>query len=246
MLGFAAGRLQRISLTGGLDVLAQPDADAARVGRLFAPTADMAAFFAERAGAPMPGGRYTQVLTSGDEAQEAAGFSVLSERVVAAQEQEPQEDWAIAHELAHQWWGVSVTCADWSHMWLNEGVVTFMVAAWKERRWGADAYRREIELNRRRWQTLVARDRDYPLAYAGVYPSLGARRAIAYAKAAVFPDTLRTHMGEDAFWRGLRAYTRARMGSSVVSDDFQRAMEMAAGESLAPLFDTWVRPTAGG
>ena len=33
----------------------------------------------------------------------------------------PEEDWAIAHELAHQWWGDLVTCADWTHFWLNQG-----------------------------------------------------------------------------------------------------------------------------
>ena len=40
---------------------------------------------------------------------------------------DPTEDWVIAHELAHQWWGNAVTCADWSELWLNEGLTVFMV-----------------------------------------------------------------------------------------------------------------------
>lgn len=41
---------------------------------------------------------------------------------------DPTEDWAVAHELAHQWWDNRVTAADLSEFWLNEGIVTFLTA----------------------------------------------------------------------------------------------------------------------
>ncbi|HKZ33169.1 MAG TPA: M1 family aminopeptidase, partial [Vicinamibacteria bacterium] len=47
-------------------------------------------------------------------------------------------------ELAHQWWGNSVTCRDWNHFWLNEGMATFLADAYLERRFGAEAYARQI------------------------------------------------------------------------------------------------------
>jgi aminopeptidase N len=52
---------------------------------------------------------------------------------------DPQSDWVIVHELAHQWWGNSVTSASWKDFWLNEGITTFMTAAWKEHRFGRRA-----------------------------------------------------------------------------------------------------------
>ena len=52
--------------------------------------------------------------------QEAALFSLLSERYGRALLNEPTGVSLIAHELAHQWWGNLVTCQDWTHFWLNE------------------------------------------------------------------------------------------------------------------------------
>ena len=39
-------------------------------------------------------------------------------------------DWLIAHELAHQWWGDMITCADFHHIWLNEGFARYGEALW--------------------------------------------------------------------------------------------------------------------
>jgi len=159
---------------------------------------------------------------------------------VAARLRDPQEDWAIAHELAHQWWGNLVTCRDWTHFWLNEGLTSFMVAAWKEHRWGRAAYERELQVFARRRETAVKAGLDVPLTYPGPWPSLSVRRAITYSKAALFLDRLRSAMGEDAFWAGLRAYTRAHAGDIVESRNFQEAMEKAAGRGLGALFEEWV------
>ncbi|HEY0115299.1 MAG TPA: M1 family aminopeptidase, partial [Allosphingosinicella sp.] len=81
---------------------------------------------------------------------------------------------------------------------------------------------------------------DRPLAFAGDYPNIGTRRAIQYSKGALFMDHLRTSLGEEAFWAGLRAFTRRHAGGSVTSIDLQRAMEQAARRDLAPLFRQWV------
>src|SRR6185436_12191835 len=99
---------------------------------------------------------------------------------------DPHEDWAIAHELAHQWWGNSLTCADWSELWLNEGLTVFMVAAYKEARWGRADYERELALANKRWAAAKAQSFDVPLSWKGAYPSLKLKRAMAYAKSVVF------------------------------------------------------------
>ena len=47
----------------------------------------------------------------------------------------------ISHELAHQWWGDMITCADFGHIWLNEGFATWSEAYWKELSDGVETYR---------------------------------------------------------------------------------------------------------
>ena len=120
-----------------------------------------------------------------------------------------------------------------------------MSAAWKEHAYGVASYRAEMDRARTRLAKAREQGFDKPLAWAGKYPSLGLRRAVQYGKGALFLDHLRTELGEDAFWRGIKTYTRRHAGGIVTSRDFQRAMEEAGGRDLQPLFNEWVYAEVG-
>jgi len=241
LYGFAAGRYARTTLPGrpGLSVLYTGETPE-RVQAMFGETGRMVAFFEDRAGASLPEGHYVQVLVDHRGDQEDAGLSMIHRASIEPILTEPREDWIVAHELAHEWWGNLVTCADWRELWLNEGLTTFMVAAWKEQRWGRAAYDREVAIGQSDWDEAKKAGLDRPLSWHGDYPTLSDKRHIAYGKSVVFLDRLRTETGEAAFWRGLRDYTRANAGRSVTASDLQRAMERASGHDLSALFKTWV------
>lgn len=206
----------------------------------FADTPQMVAFLADKAGVALPVRTYSQLLVGGGEAQEAATYSVLGADAVPPMPGDPAEDWAIVHELAHQWWGNLVTCANLQDFWLNEGIATFMTAAWKEQRYGRAAYDAELAVAARRLAAARAKGFDKPLAWAGRYPNLGTRRAVQYSKGALFMAELRKTLGDARFWAGLRRYTRSHAGGTVTSIDLQRAMEAASGQDLGALFEAWV------
>jgi aminopeptidase N len=241
LFGFAVGRFsQARHRSEGRTFEYHGDAPASELSRLFADTPQMASFYARKAGVPLPDGRYAQLLVAGQEAQEAATYSLIGRGHLERSPENASSQWVIAHELAHQWWGNLVTAESWQHFWLNEGITTFMAAAWKEHRFGASAYRAEMDTARTRVARARAAGWDRPLAFAGPYPNLGTRRAIQYSKGALFMDHLRTMLGEDAFWAGLRLFTRRHSAGTVNSLDFQRAMEQASGHDLGPVFRIWV------
>jgi aminopeptidase N len=242
LFGFAAGRFETVTVSHKGKELAFVNATgrAQPLAQLFGTTPAMVDFFEEKSGLALPASRYSQLLVEGNAAQEHATYSVIGLNAINPILTNPQEDWVIAHELAHQWWGNSITCASFADFWLNEGITVFMVAAWKQKAHGEQAYQREIDIARRRWQVATDAGWDKPLAFSGEYSSLRFRRAIQYSKGAVFLDHLRTQLGEEAFWRGLKNYSRANASKSVVSADFQRAMEQASRRDLQATFDQWV------
>ena len=198
----------------------------------FQETGLMVKFLSEKAGMGLPAKSYTQLLVAGGEAQEAATYSILG-----ADNINPKDDWAIIHELAHQWWGNSITCATWKDFWLNEGFATYMTAAWKQQQHGQAGYDQEMTVARTRYDKLTAKGLDKPLAFPGDYKG---RQVIQYSKGALFLDHLRTLLGDEMFWAGIRSYTREHAGGTVTSIDFERSMEKASGQDLSKVFREWV------
>lgn len=212
---------------------------------IFAETRGMIAFFQVRAGIAYPGRTYTQVLVSKTAGQEAAGLAFLSEEEGEAVLTTPDRIGLIAHEIAHQWWGDLLTCRDWGHFWLNEGFATFMAAAYREHRDGRAHYDAQVARWRDRVERLRADGRDRPLVYPEWNRPTADDRAVVYQKGAYVLHLLRETLGEDAFWAGVRDYTRAHAGSSVATVDLQRAMERASGQDLQAFFDAHAGPAAG-
>jgi aminopeptidase N len=81
---------------------------------------------------------------------------------------------------------------------------------------------------------------DHALVYDSWNAPTADDRAVVYQKGAYVLHLLRAELGEEVFWRGVRDYTRHHDGQSVVTTDFQRAMEKSAGRSLQPFFAQWV------
>ncbi len=210
------------------------------VRRIFRDTPDMLNFFEDRAGVKYSDKTYSQVLAAGNVAQEMSSFTALEETYGKQVLENEQKQWLGAHEFAHQWWGNLVTCVDWKHFWLNEGIATFMAAAYLEHRFGRAAYMREIESNRANYEKVRAAGKDKSLVFPDWDRPTREDRTLVYDKGSYVLHLLREEMGERAFWNGLRLFTRRHFGKSVVTSDFVAAMEEANGKSLKEFFAKWV------
>ena len=216
-----------------------------QVRRIFRDTPDMLDFFESRAGVKYADQMYTQVLAAGGVEQEMSSFTALKESYGKQLLDNEQDLWLAAHEFAHQWWGNMVTCRDWNHFWLNEGIATFMAAAYLEHRFGRTVYLREIETYRTNYEKVRDAGKDKSLVFPDWLRPTREDRILVYDKGALVMHRLREEMGERAFWNGLRTFTRRHFGKSVVTSDFVAAMEEANGKSLHKFFAEWVYLEAG-
>lgn len=212
----------------------------AELKKIFQETGAMIDFFRDRSGVPYSGTVYSQIETQGSASQEMAGFCVLRNGYGKQVLNNPTEINLSAHELAHQWWGNQVTCADWNHFWLNEGFAVFMSSAYKEHRFGREVYLKDIEVYFNAFQKVVKQGKDKQLVFSNWRNPTAEDRTLVYYKGAYVLHLLREELGENSFWSGVRQYTVTNFGKSVVSKDFQMAMEQSSGKDLSSFFSKWV------
>ena len=245
LYGFAAGPFARVQFdANGIHHEWLGDGfDDAQLRRIFADTPAMLAFFADKAGVAYPHRTYSQALVADTVGQELAGMALVSEVYGREVLDDETREGLIAHEAAHQWWGNGVTNLDWRQFWLNEGITSFMAAAWLQHRFGDAAYESQVERWRTRVEKLRADGKDKPLVFPDWTKPSGDDRAVVYTKGAYAMHLLREQLGEDAFWKGLRAYTKAHMGKTATTADLQQAMQVASGRDLSAFFREWAGAT---
>ncbi|HEV1995483.1 MAG TPA: M1 family aminopeptidase [Candidatus Acidoferrum sp.] len=233
LFSFGVARLA-VAIDGMFSIYAQ-NMDANKAA--FAKTADAYAFLRAAASVDPMNAHYTQVFLPGPSmGQEAAGIALMSQNDL--NDLTGKDDvQLVAHELAHQWWGVTLGIRSWSDFWLNEGFAELMSDAYIEKHQGRAAYDQQIAELQDRMKKLREEGKDRPLHWEKWKDAHEALGQIPYVKGALFLARLRTELGDEIFWRGIGLYTSGSVRRLVDSGDFERAMEKASGRDLKALFD---------
>jgi aminopeptidase N len=243
IFGFAAGNFREVRQNHkGVELryLASPQFSEKEIRQIFKDTADMFDFYESKAGVKYADEVYTQVLAAGRVEQEMSSFTAMNEDYGRGVLKNEKDLWLAAHEFAHQWWGNMVTNRDWTHFWLNEGIATFMTAAYKEHRFGRAEYLAEIEKSKTRYEKVRDAGKDKSLVFPDWNKPASEDRVLVYQKGAYVTHLLREEMGDAAFWKGLKNYTQKYWGKSVTTADFQKTMEKSSGKDLSAFFNKWV------
>lgn len=144
----------------------------------------------------------------------------------------------VSHELAHQWYGDMITCADWHHIWLNEGFATYSEAVYLEARDGKAAYDSQIqgEMNYAKTAdgTIWVQD------ITSVWEIFNGARS--YAKGACVLHMLRGVVGDSTFFDIMRTYSADPSVSygAATTEDFQAIAESVYGSDLNYFFQEWI------
>jgi aminopeptidase N len=141
----------------------------------------------------------------------------------------------VAHELAHQWYGDSVSLADWRDIWLNESFATYAEGLWIEHtegraaldEWVKDVY------------AFVHRNREH-FSPPGEPPADDLFNGGVYFWGALGLHALRLEVGDETFFEILKIYYERYKGGNVTTADFIAVTEEISGKELNAFFDSWL------
>lgn len=142
----------------------------------------------------------------------------------------------IAHEMAHQWFGNSVTVRRWRDIWLHEGFACYAEWLWSEESGGPSADERAVRYH----QKLAGLPQDLLLADPGPRDMFDDR---VYKRGALTLHVLRRRIGDDNFFALLRDWTTRYRHSTAVTDDFTGLAAHYSDKSLRGLWDAWLYRT---
>lgn len=210
------------------------DADFAR--QVFGRAPEMVDFFTETIG-PYPFEKLANVQSAtrfGGMENSSAIF--YSERAIAAG---GLTEATVSHEIAHQWFGDSATETDWNHLWLSEGFATYFGALFFEAADGLGDFRRRMERSRLDYvrSDVTGQPIVDPDGADNLFSLLNNNN---YAKGGWVLHMLRGVLGDETFFRGIRAYYAEYEYGTALTDDLRRVFEEVSGRPLDWFFDQWV------
>jgi aminopeptidase N len=141
-----------------------------------------------------------------------------------------------AHELAHQWWGNSVTCASWSDIFINEGFASYSEYVMLENLYPAEKVQHMLDVH------------DNVLSQTGgsvwFSDTLNENRIfngrLSYDKGSGIIHSIRYLMNNDSlFFAGLREFQIDFKDSVARGIDFRNKMQEISGINYTPFFEQW-------
>ena len=181
---------------------------------------------------PYPFDSYTVVVTDDDLEipLEAQGLSVLGANHVDGARRSER---LVAHELAHQWFGNSLTAGRWQDVWLHEGFACYAEWLWSERSggWTADRCARAA------WTRLSALPQDLLLADPGPELMFDDR---VYKRGALALHAVRGLVGDAVFFGLLRTWSSTHRHGTVTTTGFVAHCAGVGGPEAADLLSDWL------
>lgn len=227
------GRYERTPLAAGpvpQDVVAPARLRAARTHDLARQPA-MMALFTDLFG-PYPFARYDVVVTDDplEIPLEAQGLSVFGANHVDGRRGSER---LVAHELAHQWFGNSLTAATWQDIWLHEGFACYAEWLWEEESGGRTADAQARAVHRR----LAGLPQDLVIGDPGRDAMFDDR---LYKRGALTLHALRLTVGDAGFFDALRTWTARHRHGSVTTALLAACLADVTGRDPGGLLGAWV------
>jgi aminopeptidase N len=134
----------------------------------------------------------------------------------------------VVHELAHAWYGDTVSPADRRDAWMDEGWATYFHTMWEAENLGGSLDARMDQLAA---EERVDRLRDGPP---------GDPDGTIYSGPALMWQELREDIGNDAFFDLAREWPEQKRNGTADRDEYWAWLEQETGLELTAFFDAWL------
>jgi aminopeptidase N len=148
----------------------------------------------------------------------------------------------VAHEIAHQWFGDSVTASTWADLWLSEGFATYFSAIFIQRYEGEQAFQDYMERGAESYFRYERRTRT-PIHDRQTEDLVKLLNANNYQKAGWVLHMLRSTLGDNDFFVGIRNYYNTYKHGTASSEDLRTVLEKSSGKNLKDFFARWIYGT---
>ena len=209
---------------------------------IFGLTPEMMGFFSEKLGVEYPWNKYSQIVgrdyvsgamenttavMHGEQAYQKPG-QLIDENV--------QEN-TIAHELFHHWFGDLVTAESWSNLTLNESFANYSEYLWREYKYGK--VNAEMHLYENVDAYLNGQSDSKDLVRYTYDDKEDMFDLVSYNKGGAILHMLRTYLGDEAFFLGLKQYLNMYKYQAAEVDQLRLIFENLTGKDLNWFFNQW-------
>lgn len=150
------------------------------------------------------------------------------------------EEYYLAHEIAHQWWGQGVTWESYHDQWISEGLSQYSAALYLRDKYGERAFHRILK-KFNKWTEKKFEWGPIILGSRISYFDFKAFQAIVYNKTSLVLNMLKDLIGEEMFFKGLEHFFQDHRYEKASTHDFFRTINTLTGEDMGEFFDRWYK-----
>jgi aminopeptidase N len=139
----------------------------------------------------------------------------------------------LVHEMAHQWYGDEITPDDWRDVWMNEGMAMYLQGCWQAEQDGVSVD--SVMDDYASFEGSMRAASGPPAAYD---PTEFGQGNVYYGPALMWHE-LRTRIGDDKFWRVVRAWPARDPGTNADREEYLSWLVEHTGVDRS-FFDDWL------
>ncbi len=211
--------------------------------QIFAHTPEMISYFSDVLDYPYPWDKYSQIITKDyvSGAMENTTAVIFGDFIQKTDREliDDDNDFIVAHELFHHWFGDLVTVESWANLTLQEGFANYSEHLWQEHKYGLDAAGFQRNNEKQGYLASIMQSGTHPLIHYGYGDKEEMFDGHSYNKGGLVLHMLRKELGDEAFFEGLNKYLNDNVHSAVEVDELRMAFEDVTGLDLHWFFDQW-------